>query len=211
LALDENGDPHDGGCNGCRGVVTINSTTSAITYNEEFYSLGQVTKAVQPGAVRIDSTTTSAVNTVAFLNPDGSKALIALNPNAGNAILRVNENGQPLQLPNTRQVGGDISVECRRRRFPTTARSMTAATNKGRRSLDAWTVFGNTAGNVSAAADAVLSGDKSLKLFGQSSGVDNVRASRRESRRRGKPGASRRERFHSLGRQHRRDETILRR
>jgi hypothetical protein len=41
-------------------------------------------------------------------------------------------------------------------------------------SLDAWTTFNNTTGNVSAAAEAVLSGDKSLKLFGQFTGSSNT-------------------------------------
>jgi hypothetical protein len=41
-------------------------------------------------------------------------------------------------------------------------------------SLDAWTTFGDTTGNVSAQGQAVLSGDKSLKLFGQFSGSQNT-------------------------------------
>ena len=45
---------------------------------------------------------------------------------------------------------------------------------QGGGSLDAWTVFGNSIGNVSAAAEAVLDGDKSLKLYGQFNGNANT-------------------------------------
>jgi glucosylceramidase len=80
LALDENYGPHAGGCGNCRGVVTINSTTGAITRNLEYYVLGHASRFVMPGAHRIEST--SGVNdlaTVAFQNADGSMALIVLN------------------------------------------------------------------------------------------------------------------------------------
>ncbi len=85
LALDENHGPRQGGCSNCRGVVTINSGTGNVTLNEEFYTIAHASKFVQPGAVRIDSRTiNNAVETVAFKNPDGTTALIALNP--GNSI-----------------------------------------------------------------------------------------------------------------------------
>ena len=35
LALDENFGPHLGGCGNCRGVVTIDSRTGAVTRNPE--------------------------------------------------------------------------------------------------------------------------------------------------------------------------------
>ena len=54
--------------------MTINNSTGTITFNAEFYSLGQMTKVIRPNAVRIASVTTAAANTVAFLNPDGSQA-----------------------------------------------------------------------------------------------------------------------------------------
>ena len=38
------------GDDNARGVVTINSKTGAITYNEEYYALGQIAKFVEPGA-----------------------------------------------------------------------------------------------------------------------------------------------------------------
>jgi glucosylceramidase len=78
LALDENDGPQNGGCNNCRGVVTINQATQAIDYNVEYYVLGHVTKFVDPGAYRIDSTpfVDGQPENVAFQNPDGSIVLI---------------------------------------------------------------------------------------------------------------------------------------
>lgn len=173
LALDQNSNPHQGGCADCRGVVTINNSTGGVTFNEEFYVLGQVTEAVLPNAVRISSTTTNAVNTVAFLNPDGSHALIALNPNSAAASFRVVQGGQHFsyQLPGKsvatflwRAEGADFD----------NGAFDDGGFHLGGGSLDAWTVFGNSTGNVSASDDARLSGDKSLKLYGQSSGSPNV-------------------------------------
>jgi len=80
LALDEKYGPHAGGCGNCRGVVTIDSTTGAITRNLEYYVLGHASRFVLPGARRIESTTgVKGLATVAFQNADGSMALIVLN------------------------------------------------------------------------------------------------------------------------------------
>lgn len=84
LALNENSGPTNGGCMGCRGVVTIDTRTTpaTITRNVEYYALGQLAKFALPGAVRIDSNsfTGGGIEDVAFQNPDGSIALLALNP-----------------------------------------------------------------------------------------------------------------------------------
>jgi len=83
LALDQNSGPKNGGCQNCRGVVTIDSSTSpaTITNNVEYYVLGHAAKFVMPGAYRIDSNSFGSGSTedVAFLNPDGSIVLIVLN------------------------------------------------------------------------------------------------------------------------------------
>ncbi len=54
LALDQNSGPQNGGCADCRGVVTIDTETGAVTYNEEYYILGHLSKFVDPGAYRIE-------------------------------------------------------------------------------------------------------------------------------------------------------------
>jgi glucosylceramidase len=81
LALDEHDGPHIGGCGNCRGVVTINSATGAVTRNVEYFALGHASKFVRPGAARIESTSDVAgLTSVAFRNADdGSKVLIVLN------------------------------------------------------------------------------------------------------------------------------------
>lgn len=68
-----------GGCNTCTPIVTVNSQTGAITYDIEYYTLGHYSKYVLPGATRIYSSNTPAIASVAFLNPDGSTALVAYN------------------------------------------------------------------------------------------------------------------------------------
>lgn len=95
LALDENDGPTNGGCSNCRGVVTINSVTGAVTKEVEYYVLGHISKFVYPGAVRISSDFYSSVQNVVFKNPDGSIALIAFNnSNKPNETFKVKVGSQ---------------------------------------------------------------------------------------------------------------------
>jgi glucosylceramidase len=71
-----------GGCATCTPIVTVNSTTGAVTKDVEFYTLGHYSKYVQQGATRVYSSNTPAIVSVAFVNPDSSKALIAFNNSA---------------------------------------------------------------------------------------------------------------------------------
>ena len=83
LALDEKHGPHLGGCDNCRGVVTINSVTGAVTRNPEYYALAHASRFVRPGAVRIESSAVGGLETAAFRHADdGSTVLIVLNPTA---------------------------------------------------------------------------------------------------------------------------------
>ena len=82
MALDQNNGPHTGGCDTCRGVVTVDtSKTARVTKNADFYVLGHAGKFVRPGAVRIDSKSygTTSIEDVAFQNIDGSIVLVVLN------------------------------------------------------------------------------------------------------------------------------------
>ncbi len=83
LALNENNGPKNGGCQDCRGVVTINSSSKVITQNEEFVLLGHISKFVQPKAKRIETmdTRSQGIAQVAFKNPDNTLAIIAFNHN----------------------------------------------------------------------------------------------------------------------------------
>jgi glucosylceramidase len=81
LALDPSGGPTNGGCTTCRGVLTIDPATGAVTRNVEYWLLAQFGRGVRPGAVRVDSTASNptGVQSVAFANPDGSHALVLYN------------------------------------------------------------------------------------------------------------------------------------
>jgi glucosylceramidase len=94
LALDQNNGPNTGGCNTCNPLVTINSTSGALSYNIEFYTLGHFSKFVLPGAYRVYSANASGVVSAAFLNPDGSKALVAFNDTTSGQTFQVQWGSQ---------------------------------------------------------------------------------------------------------------------
>jgi glucosylceramidase len=94
LALDPNHGPHHGGCGDCRGVVTIDHETGAITRNVEYYVLGHASRFVLPGAYRIGVTRhDGSVEAAAFLNPDGSRVAI-LHRKAGGGPISIALDGQ---------------------------------------------------------------------------------------------------------------------
>jgi glucosylceramidase len=92
MALDANHGPVIGSCTNCTGVATVNG--GSVTYNAEYYVLGHLSKFVQPGAVRIDSTGygQGGIENVAFRNPDGTIALVAINT-GGTQSFKVSYNG----------------------------------------------------------------------------------------------------------------------
>jgi glucosylceramidase len=79
LAGDQNYGPHAGGCATCRPLVSVNTSSGYANYTIEFYTLGHFSKFVLPGAYRVYSANAAGIVTAAFLNPDGSKALVAFN------------------------------------------------------------------------------------------------------------------------------------
>jgi glucosylceramidase len=96
IALDENHGPHSGGCTDCRGVVTINAATGAVTRNLDYYALAHASRFVRPGAVRVDSTSgADGLETVAFQNPDDqSIALLVVNSASAERRFTVTSGGQ---------------------------------------------------------------------------------------------------------------------
>ncbi len=91
VALDPAGGPVQSpntACTGCTGVVTVDEATHSASYGVPYFQLGQVSKFLEPGAVRTYSnnfvTYSPAgpglgLDDVAFLNPDGTEALVAYN------------------------------------------------------------------------------------------------------------------------------------
>jgi glucosylceramidase len=111
LALDPAGgpvQPPNLACPRCTGIVTIDRATQAVTYTRAYYQLGQISKFVLPGAVRIGSNhfvryipptkhrsmATPGLDDVAFENPDGSRVLVAYNGTSTPIAFAVENNGQ---------------------------------------------------------------------------------------------------------------------
>jgi glucosylceramidase len=97
LAVDQNMGPHNGGCGTCTGLITVHngdSRSGQVDFNIEYYDMGQLTKFVRPGAFRIASTANTSVPNVAWINPDGSKALVAYNASGTTQTVHVVWGGQ---------------------------------------------------------------------------------------------------------------------
>ncbi len=98
VASNQNWDPHtdDGGCDRCKGAVTINSNTFVVTRNQTYYEAAHMSKAARDGAVRIASTSTDGgLNQVAFKNPeDESTSLVVFNTNGGSKTFDIVWNGK---------------------------------------------------------------------------------------------------------------------
>ncbi|MES2016044.1 MAG: glycoside hydrolase family 30 beta sandwich domain-containing protein [Pseudomonadota bacterium] len=100
LALDEHYGPHLGGCTDCRGVVTIDTRTGAVTRNVEYYALAHASRFVRPGARRIASSSgVDGMETVAFRNADGAIALVVATEQARSFSVRVGQRSFAYALP----------------------------------------------------------------------------------------------------------------
>jgi glucosylceramidase len=99
LATDQNHSPHVGGCDTCRGLVTIDLTDPAkptVKPEVDYYVLGQASKFLLPGAVRIasDEPAGTALKDVAFRNPSGTVVLYTLNAGTASQDLRIGFHGK---------------------------------------------------------------------------------------------------------------------
>jgi glucosylceramidase len=98
LATDQDHGPHVGGCGTCRGLVTIDLTKPGdpVKHEPDYYALGQASKFLLPGAVRIASDEPGGIDLkdVAFSNPDGSIVLYAVNRGARSQAFRIGFHGK---------------------------------------------------------------------------------------------------------------------
>ena len=99
LATDQNRGPHVGGCGTCRGLLTIDTSVPGIASVKpelDYYVLGQASKFLLPGAVRIasDEPAGTQLKDVAFLNPNGTVVLYTLNAGATSQVLRIGFHGK---------------------------------------------------------------------------------------------------------------------
>lgn len=101
IALDTEHNPHTGGCDQCRGLVTVDlhATPATVSYNGDFYALAHASMFTRPGATRIASSTQGrdGLETVAFANRDGSVALLVLNNRATAVSFAIQWHGLTVQ------------------------------------------------------------------------------------------------------------------
>jgi glucosylceramidase len=94
LANDASFGPHTvGGCDTCKGALTINGPDS-YTKNVAYYIIAHASKFVPAGSVRIASNNAGNLFNVAFKTPTGKKVLIVLNDGATSAIFNIKQNGK---------------------------------------------------------------------------------------------------------------------
>jgi len=86
LAANAKFEPHTPlGCTECKGAFTIQD--QAISRNVSYYIIGQISKYIKPGAVRIQSSVNNAsIKTAAFALPNGKKGLLVLNTSEAKEI-----------------------------------------------------------------------------------------------------------------------------
>lgn len=80
-----------GGCNTCKGAITI---ISGYTRNVGYYIVAHASKFVPMGSTRIASNNAGSLNNVAFKRADGKKVLIVENDDANTQNFNINYNGK---------------------------------------------------------------------------------------------------------------------
>jgi glucosylceramidase len=91
VLLDEKGGPNHVG-NFCFAPIHADTRTGTLIYTNSYYYIGHFSKFIRPGAKRIlAAPSRSMLLTTAFLNPDGTVAVVVMNPtsNAGQYYLTV--------------------------------------------------------------------------------------------------------------------------
>ena len=87
------------GCGCCLGAITISGDD--VTSEPAYYIIGQASKVVRPGSVRVASNEPENLPNVAFRTPDGKTALILQNKAEEERIIKVEigEKHVSLKLP----------------------------------------------------------------------------------------------------------------
>jgi glucosylceramidase len=104
MALDETNGPvvPNFGRSTCRGVVTVDQQTKALTYNLDFYTLAHFSDFLQKDALRIDSTKAEGnYASVAFMNPDKTISLVMYNmqPKDRDALIHLGKQTLVVHMP----------------------------------------------------------------------------------------------------------------
>jgi glucosylceramidase len=86
--------PHTpGGCNTCKGAITIEGS-SVITRNVGYYIIAHASKFVPAGSVRIESNVSGNLQNVAFKTAAGKKILIVENDGSTTEMFNIKYNGK---------------------------------------------------------------------------------------------------------------------
>ncbi|WDF64045.1 glycoside hydrolase family 30 protein [Flavobacterium sp. KACC 22763] len=94
LANNANFGPHtDGGCDMCKGAITITSNNS-FERNVAYYIIAHASKFVPMGSTRIESNSAGNLQNVAFITPSGSKVLIVENDGSATETFNIKFNGK---------------------------------------------------------------------------------------------------------------------
>lgn len=86
--------PHtQGGCDICKGAITVLSGSS-FNRNVSYYIIAHVSKFVPPGSVRINTNIPDNIQNVAFKTPSGKKVLVVENDNTGKITFNIKFKGK---------------------------------------------------------------------------------------------------------------------
>ena len=86
--------PHTkGGCDACKGAITVVSSSS-FNRNVSYYIIAHVSKFVPAGSVRISSSVTGNLSNVAFKTPTGKKVLVVENDGDAKSTFNIKFNGK---------------------------------------------------------------------------------------------------------------------
>jgi O-Glycosyl hydrolase len=86
------------GCRTCFGAIDINKDFKTMTKNTHYFTMGHLSKVIKPGAIRIGSSMNVSDQDIlfsAFVNPDGSYAMVLQNDSKTDASVVVNDGTNP--------------------------------------------------------------------------------------------------------------------
>lgn len=97
VAVDTHNGPREGsGCTKCLGLVTVDQAHGSVSYTNDYYQLGQMSRFVVPGAYRVASNSfgdgtygSETLADVAFRDPNGTKVLVVYNGSSSRQTFRV--------------------------------------------------------------------------------------------------------------------------
>ncbi len=96
-------------------MVTVNPD-GTVTRNAEYYTLGHLARFVQPGAVRVASSSYGSTGwnglpmSAAFVNPDGSTALVVHNEYDDPRAIAISVGDRPPRLHAARWLARDVHL-----------------------------------------------------------------------------------------------------